>query len=340
MSKATIGYYVHHHGTGHMQRALRIIPHIPSQVILFSSADEPKDLPANVRFVKLIDDAVESYNQPTGSAFMYTPHSPEISHRYQQILQSIIKYDITCMYVDVSMEVAIFCKTLGLTVGHNIMQGIRDDQPHTNLYRMCDFYLSDSTPELDSTSRRVGPDHIEYVGGISRYPVVPIRNVGKFKNIVVTVSPKSSKRNIEKIIRTAQAFPDSTWHVVGPAENKLPQQNIVWHGVVQDPYEIYRHADVVVGAGGHNTITEMASLGLPFVCIPEERPYDEQATAAQALANHTMAMYLKQWPEDDEWRHVFGELCQLDLHAFQTIVHDDAASRAAAIIVAHAQPLK
>ena len=37
-----IGYYVHHHGTGHLHRALTVAPHLPGPVTGLSSLSRPE----------------------------------------------------------------------------------------------------------------------------------------------------------------------------------------------------------------------------------------------------------------------------------------------------------
>jgi hypothetical protein len=336
MANISIGYYVHHHGSGHMQTALQIIPHIKQQVILLSSAQKPSNLPSNATFVQLENDAIESYRQPLGSAFMYTPHSSRLLHRFQQILEAVRDYNITCMYVDVSLEVALFCKILGLTVGHNVMLGIRTDDPHTNLYAMCDFYISDNAPQMDVTSKRHGPRDVEFIGGISRYKKTKYTSCDNYENVVITLSPKSESTISNAVLDTARAYPYINWHIVGAAVNIPKHPNIIVHGTVPDPKHIYMMADVAVGAGGHNTINEMASLGKRFICIPEDRPYQEQVAAAKALEINNMAVYCPRWPSIKDWQELFKNLNTIDLEAFQSVVNNDAAKRAAGIIAAHA----
>lgn len=331
-----IGYYAHHQGTGHMRTALQVIPFISEPVILLSSVPKPDNLPANVTYIELIDDSVAGYEQPDDSLFMYTPQSEYVLSRYQQILAAIKEYDITTMYVDVSMEVALFCKTLGLTVGHNVLLGNRDDARHTLLFDACDYYVSDNDPRLDGLSKRHGPKEVQYVGGISRYKKAELQATQTVKNIVITLSPKSERTTMEHFAATAQSYPDITWHIVGPADEEFSEPNIVMHGTVGNPYELYQHADVIVGAGGHNTIMEAASLGKRFVCIPEDRPYEEQVVAAKALAENAMAVYRPSLPVAHEWDAVFTELEGVDVRSFQSLVDDAAAQKLAHVIAAHA----
>ena len=53
MSKLTIGYYAHHHGRGHVQRAKLIAEAIPHPVTVFSSAPNDMAFSSNVSFFRL-----------------------------------------------------------------------------------------------------------------------------------------------------------------------------------------------------------------------------------------------------------------------------------------------
>jgi len=331
MANVSVGYYVHHHGTGHMQRALRIIPYITYPVVLFSSAPQPDNLPDNCTFVALPDDKVDGFDQPAESAFMYTPFAEPILDRYALILDAVRRHNITCMYVDVSMEVALFAKLLGLKVGHNVMQGNRQDERHDLLYRSLDFYLSDSTPELDETSQRHGPANVKFVGGISRYKVQPPCKVNVVEKVVISISPLSKQFDLTKLRGTAALYPEITWDVIGGDEVRT-ENNIVFHGRVADPYDLYNAADIVVGAGGHNTIMEQASLGNHFFCFPEDRPYEEQTIAAAALRNNILAVVYPEWPEPDDWVEVFTRGARIKIADFQRLVNDQAAAEAGAYI--------
>ena len=48
-----IGYYVHHHGRGHVQRAGCILPHLESDVTVFTSAEPSPALTAHADVIRL-----------------------------------------------------------------------------------------------------------------------------------------------------------------------------------------------------------------------------------------------------------------------------------------------
>ena len=56
-----IGYYVHHHGTGHLHRALTVAPHLPDEVTGLSSLPRP-DGWVGPWVLLPRDDSAESYD--------------------------------------------------------------------------------------------------------------------------------------------------------------------------------------------------------------------------------------------------------------------------------------
>jgi len=82
------------------------------------------------------------------------------------------------------------------------------------------------------------------------------------------------------------------------------RHNVIWHGQLDDPITILRYCKVVIGNAGHNTVMEMADLNKRFICIPENRPFEEQLQKAELLAANGNAMVVKagdlnllNWPE-------------------------------------------
>ncbi len=52
-----IGWYVHHHGHGHVARFLAVQPHLRTPVVVFSSMRRPAALAPEVEWVELPTDA-------------------------------------------------------------------------------------------------------------------------------------------------------------------------------------------------------------------------------------------------------------------------------------------
>ncbi len=66
--------------------------------------------------------------------------------------------------------------------------------------------------------------------------------------------------------------------------------------------ELLRRSSVVVGAAGGSTIAEVAAARRHFLCVPEQRPFDEQWQGAVALRRLEVAAVEDRWPKWGRWR--------------------------------------
>lgn len=317
-----------------MMRALQITQHIKHPVYIFSSRRPHAKLPKNAHFIHLPEDIVEGYTQPPNSAYHYTPWSDKIFDRTRVFMNAIQEHKITHMYVDVSAEIVHLSKLLGLTVGSAVMHGNRTERAHTYMYNAADYLLSHNSLVFDSPENRTTDTPIEYSGGISRYKKRAPRQFKSINSALIVSSRLSSEFDTHTLEALARAFPYIQWNVIGPT-NGNSSSNLIFHGVVESYEGLADSTDVIIGSGGNNTIMEAASLAKPFICIPEDRPYDEQRTAAQTLERLNAAIHLSQFPTPEEWGELVERLGQVDLTTFSALVDDSASEKAATIIERH-----
>ncbi len=145
-----VGYYAHHHGSGHCRQADKLAALLPVNLrkhfIVFTSlaADAyPFTTVAEEQIVRLApederaDDVVlgraGEYWQP--ESLHYSPvGNSDIQTRSWQIISSIEEYKIDLMIVDVSVEVAMLCRVTSVPYLYVRLAGIRDDTPHLNAF--------------------------------------------------------------------------------------------------------------------------------------------------------------------------------------------------------------
>ncbi len=65
---SVVGWYVHHHGAGHLTRFLAVRPHLDHEVVVFSSMPAPARLPDRTSWVILPRDAENEWLDPRLSA--------------------------------------------------------------------------------------------------------------------------------------------------------------------------------------------------------------------------------------------------------------------------------
>ncbi|MGP4713346.1 MULTISPECIES: hypothetical protein [unclassified Psychrobacter] len=145
-----IGYYAHHHGSGHSRQADKLAALLPfalrSQMTVFTSLPNEGyrfDAIADEQIVRLsaedqlpedvLPGRAGEYWQP--SSLHYSPvGNKNIQTRSWQLLDEIRKRQIDLMIIDVSAEVAMLCRAASVPYLYVRLAGERDDEPHLNAF--------------------------------------------------------------------------------------------------------------------------------------------------------------------------------------------------------------
>ncbi|PKG34544.1 MULTISPECIES: hypothetical protein [Psychrobacter] len=145
-----IGYYAHHHGSGHCRQADKLAallpPKLRSQMTVFTSL--PND---GYHFSAITDEQIVrlsaedqlpedvllgragKYWQP--SSLHYSPvGNRNVQMRSWQLLDEIRQRQIDLMIIDVSAEVAMLCRAASVPYLYVRLAGERDDMPHLNAF--------------------------------------------------------------------------------------------------------------------------------------------------------------------------------------------------------------
>lgn len=295
MSK--IAYYAHSHGSGHCRYADFVSSLVPGGIVVMTTHRhtfrhaakvirlEAEDVADDVRHRHLIDVPDHLHYSPVGLS--------TIRRRALQVLQTVEEEGIDLVIVDVSVEVAALLRASSVPYVYVKMFGNRNDAAHLAAYqgamRMIAFYPEEfegaKTPEwvkrkttylgFKPRNRNTQPallDRCDFTGLTEKKPIISV------------VKGFGGGREVDHALRQIRArFP---YHFLlglgqfGPFTTELLD---CYAGVVPDITPYLSIADVVVGACGSNLTAEVISLGKPFVPLPCERPYDEQAAIAAAL---------------------------------------------------------
>lgn len=145
-----IGYYAHHHGSGHCRQADKLAALLSydtrAQLTVFTSLDI-----ASYRFTAIDEQQIVRLNaederpddilagrageywQP--ASLHYSPvGNSDIQERSHQILDTIFQRKIDLMIIDVSVEVAMFCRAASIPYLYVRLPCIRDDAPHLGAF--------------------------------------------------------------------------------------------------------------------------------------------------------------------------------------------------------------
>lgn len=327
-----IGYYVHHHGSGHLHRAMTLAPHLPDEVTGLSSLPRPAtwtgpwlQLPR--------DDEAASYDDADVTAAGHLHWAPlgdaGLRSRNAAVSGWIERHEPTAVVVDQSVEVCLLARLHGVPVVALTGPGRRTDGPHLLGFgaatALVGAWPQNLTPQL---LPGLPPDHtsrFEAVGAVSRFHHsllagrLPSRR--RRPHVVLLAGTGGDGFTPESVARAQEQTPDWDWSVLSRTLGS-------WH---PDPAAVLAEADVAILHPGQNALAEVASLRVPAVVVPAPRPFDEQHVTAAALADGWPAVVVDAVP-DLGWRDLLHEALFLDGEGWADWCDGDAPGRVADVV--------
>lgn len=307
----TIGWYVHHHGAGHLTRFLAVRPHLVDEVVVLSSIQAPSALPPRTRWVALPRDD-DGFGGTTGAAeapadvdatvggLLHWAPLGHVGHRSRLASIADVARDsaLAAMVVDVSVEVTLLSRLLGIPTVVFSQPGDRTDEPHRLAYRAASAILA-PWPEgvLPDAALLPVHDRVRWTGGISRYepvpapPAPPASSASRGGGVVVLGAHPGL--DIEGLRLAAEG--------VGLVLTQVGATRETW---TADPWPLLTAADVVVSAAGQNSVADLAAARARAVVLPQERPFGEQHATARALERLGLAAVAASPRGADEWRRL------------------------------------
>ena len=277
--------------------------------------------------VTLVDDASDAPRElrsgramTAGGTLHYAPYgSSQIASRFAQIAKWVADNQPEAFYVDVSDEVAVFVRLLGIPVVVHAMPGARGDAPHQLAYAQADAIVAawpDWVPVPEHL--RAHADRLHAVGGISR--LTPSEGVQRDPNhVVVMAGLGGSTWSPEDWAAVEAACPEYRFTFLGGDNH------------VDDPTELLQSAGIAVTAGGQNSVADLAATNTPAVILPQPRPFAEQKLGAKVLDG--LVTVRNAFPAPEEWPELLRRR-ETDWARWQT---EGAARRAAEVIAGVAE---
>lgn len=288
-----IGWYVHHHGWGHLTRLRAVRPHLREEVTVFSSLPRPADLPADTRWQTLPSDAdpvagprgemvpaADLGDVTAGGALHWAPIGhPGHRARLSSVADWVARHPVSAFVVDVSVEVTLLARLLGVPTVLFAQPGERTDRPHRLGYDLADRIITPWAPGTIAATALAGrDDRVRSVGAISRHD-------GRKR----TAEPEARRvlflgRTLdEPRLRAAIALLEADgWAIETAGTGDGDRRDDVWPSLCR--------ATVVVSAAGQNAIADLAAAGARAVVIAQERPFGEQEDTARTLADRGLAL--------------------------------------------------
>lgn len=285
-----IGYYVHHHGHGHLHRAISLTGALDEPVVGLSSLPRP----AGVDFADWLDlapdDPLEHPDDPrAGGALHWAPlNSAGYGRRMQQLASWIAQARPRLVVVDLSVEVSALVRLLGVPTVVVTLPGDRSDDAHRLAYRLAAAVIAPwPRPVYDPPHLHPYADKIVFTGAISRFDHEPVHPAPGDRQALLLLGSGGSDAAV------SGPDPAGTWRWTTLGGRSGPWSDDVWTAV--------QSADVVVTHAGLNALAEVAAARRPAVVLPQDRPFGEQRATAAALQTAGLATVLPGWPHPHEW---------------------------------------
>lgn len=341
-----LGYYVHHHGAGHVTRAAQIAAHLRVPVTGLSSLPAPTgwpgewielprdDTPPTIERADTSGGWVEA---DAGGALHWAPLEHEgYRERMGMIADWIRRQRPDLLVVDVSVEVTLLARLLGVPVVVAAMRGDRRDPPHRAAYDAARVLLAPWP--VAATPRGAGrAGHVSGVGDPWAAKTVHVGGLSRFDGI-------SGFDGISRVDRRAQDHVDGPGpdpvsdpgiersparpaDALEPGTPSAPLVAVLWGrgggdwtraqrrdaqratpgwrwefaGEERDVWSCLRDASVVITHAGQNAVAEVAAARRPAIVVALDRPHGEQEATLAAIADADLAQTCVGLPDAALW---------------------------------------
>ncbi len=322
-----IGYYIHHHGSGHLHRALAIQQHSSIEITGISSCARPSGWRGD--WLRLADDAepklASRASDPAAGGYLhYVPERHAgLRGRMAALSQWIEATDPSAIVVDVSVEVALLARLHGVPVVAMAQPGVRIDLAHTLGYGISSAVLAPWPAAARGVWRTAGDADLVHLGALSRF--APCDSQPPVNRGQVVVLNGTGGASLGSAVRAASAAtPDWDWVI-------LDRMAGTW---VDDPWPLLRSAELIISHCGQNAVAEISAARRPAILIPQDRPFDEQRALAAALSAlpGIPATVLDRWPPATDWPDLLASAAALDGSGWSVWNDGAGVSRAAAYL--------
>ena len=350
-----IGYFVHHQGRGHVERAAAIANSLADRrpVTLFCARDDIfPHLAQNVR-VELIPSLFEaSGDEAPAMAALPMPETvhcaplgwPGITRAFAAIAQWFATHRPALFVTDVSAELGQLARLCSVPHVAVLQHGERSDPGHMAAYDSVVGLLAPYSEALEQAERPAAHrGKTFYAPGVGiNVAAIPCRakaraalGLSDDEDIVLVLAGGGGEGTPNTPLTLgARAEPGSRWITIGTVRREWHETepgNLEHRGWVDSPQEWIGAADRIVSSCGNTTVHMVLAAGKPWVVVPEWRYFDEQLKKAEVLERAGLAAVAPHWPSHEAaWRDVWKEAATIDPARQRAQVNAAAANEAAA----------
>ena len=349
-----IGYFVHHQGRGHAERAAALANALIDlrNVTLFCARDD---------IFPTLDERIElrlipSLFEPTGReapamAALPMPGTvhcaplgwPSITLGFASISQWFAEAEPALFVTDVSAELGQLARLCSVPHVAVLQHGERGDTGHMAAYDSAVGLLAPYAEQLEQQERTAGMrGKTHYASGIGvDCAEFPTREEARRRlalndaeEIVLVIAGGGGEGTPSAPLTLgARNEPDARWITIGQVRSEwheTPPGNLEHRGWVDNPRDWIAASDRIVSSCGNTTVHLILAAGKPWVVIPEWRYFDEQFCKAEVLDREGLAAVSRHWPSHaGAWDRLWHAAGLIDIDRQRAVIAAEPAQAAA-----------
>ena len=355
MSKdGPIGYFVHHQGRGHAERAAAIANRIVKHRSVTIFCAKPEIFPDLEERIEMI--AIPSLFEPQGTeapamaslAMPDTVHCaplgwPAITSAIAGIASWFAQAKPALFVTDVSAELSQLARLGSVPHVAVLQHGERSDPGHMAAYNSAVGLLAPFAQNLEQSDRPANlRQKTHYASGVGvECALVIDKSAAREKlgldseqELVLVIAGGGGEGSPSAPLTLgARAEPEVQWVTIGKVRSEwheTPPGNLEHRGWVDNPHEWIAAADRVVSSCGNTTVHMVLAAGKPWVVIPEWRYFDEQFCKGEVLDREGLAAVSRQWPSHAQaWEKLWTAARMIDVERQRAVIDPKAPQKAA-----------
>jgi hypothetical protein len=293
-----------------------------ADVTILSSGARPEDWPAT-RWVDLPrDDDPTGHDHTAGGVLHWAPLQHKgFAYRMQVIAAWVAEHRPSVFVTDVSVEVALLVRLLGVPVATFVKPGDRSDRQHQLAYDSATALLA-TWPEGASIIggwQSRWDAKTTWLGSFSRFDGRATAPPTQDRRVTLVWGAGGTDVTDAQIESARRATPDWSWTVCRDV-----RPDALW--------ESLQGAEVVVGHAGQNVVSEVAAARRGSVIIAQRRPHDEQHFTVRGLEAAGVGLGLTHWPEPSAWPSLLESASRIDVDRWGRWTDGAGAHRCAALL--------
>ena len=355
LSKGPIGYFVHHQGRGHAERAaaianalidIRPITLFCARPDIFPELDPRVEV---VRIPSLFERTGGEEERLAKVAMPQTVHCaplgwPGITEAFATIANWFEQARPALFITDVSAELGQLARLCSVPHVAVLQHGERGDPGHMAAYESAVGILAPYCERLEQSER---PQSIRrkthYAAGVGihldeamgRSEARDRLGIGHDEKLVLVMAGGGGEGTPSTPLTLgARADSDSRWVTIGQVRSEWHETspgNLEHKGWVDNAGEWIAASDRIVSSCGNTTVHQVLAAGKPWVVVPEWRYFDEQFCKAEVLDREGLAAVSRHWPSHAEsWNRLWQAAEHIDRQSQQEFVDPNAADGCAA----------